>query len=407
MTTRTSSQLAVHGGTPVRSRPWPDWPVWGAAEVEAVTAVVRSGNWFARSGSCVQEFTRRFADYHQARFAVPCTNGTHALEIALRAAGVGAGDEVILPPYTFIATATAIVQINAIPVFADIDPETYNLDPRAAEAAITDRTGAIIAVHIGGCPADLDALGELARRRGLKLIEDSAQAHGAEWRGRKVGAIGDSGSFSFQASKNLNAGEGGIVLTDREEVFDRAWSLADIGRIREGAWYQHELLSGNFRMTEWQGAILLAQMDRLEEQTRRRNENSLYLAGRLEQIEGARPLKRDARVTQHAYHLFAFRYDAAAFGGLSRGDFIRALSAEGVPCSAGYTPLYGQGAFRPIDPTMYPLAAARDYSSVHCPVAERVCAHEAIWLSQNMLLGPRADMDDIADAVLKIQQATR
>jgi dTDP-4-amino-4,6-dideoxygalactose transaminase len=413
MTMRMRSKLAVHGGTPLRSRGWPSWPIWDEREVEAVAEVARSGQWFSRSGSRVQELTRRFAEYHQARFAVPCTNGTHALEIALRAAGVKAGQEVILPPYTFIATATAIVQINAVPVFADIDPETYNLDPQAAEAAITDRTGAIIAVHIAGCPADMDALGDLARRRGLKLVEDAAQAHGAEWRGKKVGAIGDAGSFSFQASKNLNAGEGGIVLSDREEVFDRAWSLADIGRIREGAWYQHELLSGNFRMTEWQGAILLAQMERLEEQTRLRNENGLYLAERLAQIEGIRPLTRDPRVTQHAYHLFVFRYDAAAFAGrattgaLSRSDFMHALSAEGVPCTGGYTPLYRQGAFRPIDAGMYPLAAERDYSSVRCPVAERVGDHEAIWLMQNLLLGTRADMDDIVDAILKIQEACR
>jgi dTDP-4-amino-4,6-dideoxygalactose transaminase len=381
--------------------------VWDESEVEAMTKVVRSGQWFGRSGTCVREFTERFAAYQQARFAVTCTNGTHALELALRAVGVEAGDEVILPPYTFIATASATAAVGAVPIFADIDPDTYNLDPGAAEAAITDRTRAIIAVHIGGCPADMDAFGDLARRRGLKLVEDAAQAHGAEWNGRRIGAIGDAGSFSFQASKNLNAGEGGIVLTDDERVYDRAWSLADIGRVREGAWYQHELISGNYRMTEWQGAILLAQMARLDEQTRRRNENGVYLAARLEEIEGIRPLKRDARVTQHAYHLFAFRYDANGFAGMSRSEFIRALNAEGVPCSGGYTPLYEQGAFRNLDAGMYPFLAKYDYSKVSCPVAERVCEHEAIWLYQSMLLGPREDMDEITAAIRKIQAAVR
>lgn len=406
MTTRTGEKLALHGGTPVRTKPWPRWPEWDEREAEAVAAVVRGGNWFCRGGTRVDEFTRRFAQYQQARFAVPCTNGTHAIELALRAAGVRAGDEVIVPPYTFIATASAVVQVNAIPVFADIDPHTYNLDPKAAEAAITERTRAIIAVHIGGCPADMDAFPELARRRGLRLIEDAAQAVAAEWRGRKVGALGDAGTFSFQASKNLNAGEGGAIVTDNEEIYDRAWSLADVGRVRDGAWYQHEYISGNYRMTEWQAAILLAQMERLDEQTRRRNENGLYLADHLSRIEGIRPLRRDERVTCHAYHLFVFRYDAGAFGGLPRAEFIRALNAEGVPCSAGYTPLYHQGAFR-VDPATHPVAAARHYADSHCPVAERVCAEEAIWLFQSMLLGSAADMDDIVAAVEKIQRAAR
>ena len=404
MATLISPQLAVNGGTPVRQRPWPAWPVWDEADARAVADVVRSGQWFAMSGRGVNAFADRFAAFHNARFGAPCTNGTQAIEIALRAVGVKAGDEVIVPPYTFIATASACVEVNAVPVFADIDPDTYNLDPRAAEAAITDRTTAIIAVHIAGCPADMDAFQELARRRGLLLIEDAAQAHAAEWRGRRVGALGDAGTFSFQASKNLNAGEGGIVLTDRPEVYDRAWSLINVGRVRDGGRYEHALLSGNYRMTEWQGALLLSQMRRLEEQTQRRNENALYLARQLEEIPGIRPLKRDERITCHAYHLFIFRYSAAEFGGLPRQEFLRALSAEGVPCSPGYTPLYRSDAFRP-DRATHPFAGERDYAAVHCPVAERVCAEEAVWLTQPMLLGTRSDMDDIAAAIRKIRAA--
>lgn len=388
----------------MRQRPWPSWPVWDEADAQAVAEVVRSGQWFSMSGRGVQGFAEAFASFHQARFGAPCTNGTQAIEIALRAVGVKAGDEVIVPPYTFIATASACVEVNAVPVFADIDPDTYNLDPRAAEAAITDRTTAIIAVHAGGCPADMDAFRELAERRGLLLIEDAAQAHGAAWRGRRVGALGDAGTFSFQASKNLNAGEGGIVLTDRPEVYDRAWSLIQVGRVREGGWYQHEILSGNYRMTEWQGALLLSQMRRLEEQTRCRNENALYLARGLEEIPGIRPLRRDERVTCHAYHLFIFRYDAAAFGGLPREEFLRALNAEGVPCASGYTPLYRSNAFRP-DRATHPFASERDYAAERCPVAERVCGEEAVWLTQSMLLGSQSDMDDIVAAVRKIQEA--
>jgi dTDP-4-amino-4,6-dideoxygalactose transaminase len=404
MATQTAPQLAVNGGERVRTAPWPGWPEWDEADAQAVADVVRSGEWFSMSGTRVKAFGEAFAAFHGAQFGAPCTNGTQALEIALRAAGVKAGDEVIVPPYTFIATASACVQVNAVPVFADIDPDTYNLDPRAAEAAITGRTTAIIAVHIAGCPADMDAFQDLARRRGLRLIEDAAQAHGAEWRGRRIGALGDAGTFSFQASKNLNAGEGGIILTDQPELYDRAWSLIHFGRIRAGGWYQHEILSGNYRMTELQAALLTSQMRRLEAQTQRRNENALYLARQLEEIPGIRPLKRDERVTCHAYHLFIFRYDATSFGGLPRQEFIRALNAEGIPCSAGYTPLYRENAFHP-DRNTHPFAGQHDYGSVHCPVAERACAEEAVWLFQTMLLGSRSDMDDIAAAVRKIQAA--
>jgi dTDP-4-amino-4,6-dideoxygalactose transaminase len=366
--------------------------------------VVRSGRWFSAGESRVKEFGDRFAKFHDARFGAPCTNGTQAIEVALRAVGVKAGDEVIVPPYTFIATASACVAVNAVPVFADIDPDTYNLDPSAAEAAITRRTTAVIAVHVAGCPADLDAFRELTARRGLRLVEDAAQAHAAAWRGRRVGAHGDAGTFSFQASKNLNAGEGGIILTDQPEVYERTWSLINVGRVREGGRYEHALLSGNYRMTEWQGALLLSQMRRLEEQSRRRSESALYLARQLEEIPGIRPLKRDARVTCHAYHLFIFRYSAEEFGGLSRQEFLRALGAEGVPCSPGYTPLYRSEAFRP-DRATHPFAGERDYTAVRCPVAEHVCSEEAIWLTQPLLLGARSDVDDIVSAVRKIRAA--
>ncbi|HEU4754691.1 MAG TPA: aminotransferase class V-fold PLP-dependent enzyme, partial [Armatimonadota bacterium] len=219
MGTMTAERLAVHGGSPVRSRPWPVWPVWDEADCEAVADVVRSGTWFSGTGPRCREFAGYFAELHHARHAVPCSNGTQALEIALRAVGIEAGDEVVTSPYTFIATVSSAININAVPVFADVDPGTLNLHPSSVEAAITPKTRAILAVHIAGCPADLDALGQIARRHNLALIEDAAQAHLAEWNGRRVGAVGQAGTFSFQASKNLNAGEGGVVLTDDDETF--------------------------------------------------------------------------------------------------------------------------------------------------------------------------------------------
>lgn len=405
MPTLTAERLALHGGAPVRTRPWPAWPVWDEEDAQAAADVVRSGKWFAGSGTKNQEFAEYYCRAHQARYAVPCANGTQALEIAMRAAGVAAGDEVITTPYTFIATASATVQINAVPVFADVDPGTLNLDPASVEAAVTERTRAIVAVHIGGCPADMDALTDVARRKGLILIEDAAQAHLAEWSGQRVGAIGTAGTFSFQASKNLNAGEGGIVITNDEETFERAWSLSNCGRVRNGGWYEHRMLSGNYRLCELQAALLLTQTRRLESQTRRRNENALYLAGRLAEAEGIRPLTRDPRVTQHAYHLFIFRYRREAFGGLPRAEFINALKAEGIPCSPGYSPLYRSPAFK-IDAATHPFAGRIDYGAMHLPAVEQAC-EEAVWLGQNLLLAERSDMDDIVDAIRKIGEANR
>lgn len=395
--------LALQGGTPHRAAPWPAWPVWDETELDAVADVIRSGRWFSGSGSAVREFGERYAELHHARFGVPCCNGTQALELALRAAGVRAGDEVITSPYTFIATAAAIVQVNAVPVFADVEPDTLNLDAADVERRITPRTRAVLAVHVAGCPADLDALSRVAERHKVLLLEDAAQAHLAEWEGRRVGAIGRAGTFSFQASKNLNAGEGGIILTDDPETYEAAWSLHNCGRVRDGGWYEHRMLSGNYRMTELQAALLLAQMTRLEEQTDRRNRSALRLAELLAEIPGIRPLRRDPRVTRHAYHLFIFRYDRSRFGGMPREEFLRALNAEGIPCSPGYTPLYRSPAFR-IDSSTHPQVDPEWYRTLHLPEVERAC-EEAVWLQQRLLLADPDEMADVAGAVRKIQRA--
>ena len=405
----SAAGLAVLGGPPLRTEPFPSWPVFGAEEEAAVLEVLRSGSWFL--GERVSEIEERFPRFHQARHGVAVSSGTAALQVALEAAGVRLGDEVIVPSYTFVATAASVALVGAVPVFADVDPGNYCIDPAAVEAAITERTRAVVAVHFAGHPADLDALGRLCRARGLRLIEDAAQAHCAEWRSRRVGAIGDLGTFSFQASKNLNSGEGGFILSDDEELSEAAWSIHNCGRSRTGAWYEHPLVGGNYRMTEFQAALLLSQMGNLEDQTRRRSRNGALLAERLSEIEGIRPLDVDARVTCHAYHLFVFRYDAAAFAGAPRARFLEALSAEGIPCAAGYRPLYGEPAFQarfrdyPLDSPAF--GGRPDYSTVHHPVTERICAGEAVWLTQNLLLGSEEDTVGIAEAVAKIQQQAR
>ena len=401
--------LAMNGGEPVRTKPFPTWPISDDREVRALEEVCRSGKWGGTAaGVKVAEFEKEFAAFQDAKYGVCVVNGTVAIEIALKAVGVKAGDEVIVPPYTFIASASAVLMIGAIPVFVDIDPDTFNLDPSKIEAAITDKTKAILAVHIAGCPADMDWIMAVAKKHGLKVVEDAAQAHGAAWNGRRVGAIGGAGTFSFQVSKNLSAGEGGIVVTNDSEIYSTAWSLHNCGRVPEGGWYEHRILGSNYRMTEFQAAVLLVQMERIEEQMKTREKNARYLDAQLPQIEGIRPLKRDPRVTSHAYHLYIFRYDSKAFKGIPKAKFAEAMKAEGIPCSPGYVPLYKEQLFY-VEPDGCPVGCAfygrkMDYSKVCCPVTEHSCANEAIWFFQAMLLGDRKDMDDIIRAIKKIQK---
>jgi dTDP-4-amino-4,6-dideoxygalactose transaminase len=401
-----AKMLAISGGQPVRTEPYPSWPVFGKEEEEALLGVLHSGAWGRLDGGRVEAFEQAFAAYQDARFGVAVTNGTVALRLALLAAGIQEGDEVIVPPYTFLATASAVVEANGTPVFVDIDPDTYNIAPEQIEAAITPRTRAIIPVHFAGQAADMERIMALARRYGLAVIEDAAHAHGATYRGQKLGAIGDMGCFSFQSSKNLTAGEGGIILTNSEQYERLCRSYHNCGRLPEGVWYEHHLIGGNYRMTEWQGALLLAQMSRLDEQTCQRAANGAYLNARLAEIPGIRPLARGRGETRHSYHLYIFRYSPADFDGLPRARFLAALGAEGIPCSAGYPiglyaqPVFSQRAFGPFQGYRH-TGHDLHVDPAAFPVCEQAC-HEAVWLGQSTLLGTRADMDDIVQAVCKI-----
>jgi dTDP-4-amino-4,6-dideoxygalactose transaminase len=406
-------KLAVEGGQPLRTLPFPSWPVWDEREEKLLLEVLHSGHWGMLNGGKVAQFQMKFAKFQGAEHALCVTSGTAALEIALRALGIGPGDEVITTPYTFVATPSAAFLTGAQPAFVDINPDTYLLDPAQVEKAITPRTKAIMPVHVAGCPVDMDGIMDVARRHSLSVIEDACQAWGAAWNGRSVGAIGDVGCFSFQASKNINAGEGGALVTNRSEIAERCWSLHNVGRIRTGAWYQHEFLGWNYRMTEWQGAILLAQFERLSEHMARRSDNAAYLSARLREIRGLIPAKVDPRVTSHAWHLYMATYDPDAFGGKSCTEFITMLRAEGIPCSPGYRPLNKMpallralaeqaGQIRPWDDTTDVKLPALPA----CPIAEDLC-ERTVWFTQNLLLGDHEDMDDIVGAVLKIQTAFR
>ena len=396
--------LALFGGTPIRTRPFTSWPVFGAEEEQRLLRVLRSGNWGRLDGTEVSEFEERFAKMHGCRHAVAVVNGTVALRIALLAAGIQAEDEVIVPPYTFVATATAVLEANAIPVFADIDLCTFNLDPGAVAAAITPRTKAIIPVHFAGQPADMDALNALAGDRGILVLEDAAHAHGASYRGRPAGSLGRIATFSFQSSKNLTSGEGGIITTNDDVLAEACRSIHNCGRVPDGVWYEHHVVSGNYRLGEFQGAVLNCQLDRLEEQTATRDRNGRRLASRLSALPGLHPQKRPPECTRHSHHLFMLRIDAAEFGA-SRAAVLDALTAEGIPCSAGYgyslpdQPLFRNKAFGPY----LPQASTRlDYRASRCPNSDVICREQGLWLGQNLLLGSDEDVDDIARAFEKV-----
>lgn len=399
-------KLAIEGGTPVRQQPFPAWPIWDENEEKQLLEVLHSGNWGVQAGTKVHAFERAFADYQQARYGICVVNGTAALEIAMRAIDIAPGDEVITTPYTFVATVNAILLVGAIPVLVDVNPETFCMDVEQIQKAITPRTKAILPVHIAGHAADMDVILAIAAKHGLRVVEDACQAWGAEWRGRRVGALGDLGTFSFQASKNVTAGEGGIIVTNDERLNDLVWSLHNVGRRKGGLWYEHVRMGWNYRMTEWQGAILFAQLARADELAERRQQNASYLSEQLKSIPGVHPLKVDPRVTRHAWHIFIFRYQSEAFGGMPRAKFLEALQAEGIPCDPGYVPLNQSPAL--LDGLDKLRSFLDDVPLPRpCPVAERLCAQEAVWLSQNALLGSEQDMADIVRAVAKIHRHAR
>ena len=400
---------AVLGGEPVRKTKFPVWPVFDQVEERAVLDVLRSGRWNRGTGGVIGRFEDEYAKALGAQACLATSNGTSALLTALNALEIGPGDEVIVAPYTFVATVNVILQVHALPVFVDSDIETFQIDARKIEAAITNRTAAIMPVHLGGNVADLDTILEIARRRNIPIIEDACQAHLAEWRGRPVSTFGKCGAFSFQASKNLNSGEGGALVSNDRNFIDRCYAFHNNSRGRGGADFSYRAKGLNLRITEFQAALLLSQMTRLAQQMRRREENAAYLTSMLKEIPGIRPAKMYPNCTRNAYHLYMFRYDPAHFAGLSRDQFLKALRSEGIPASAGYSPLNQE-------PVLKNTLESRGYKRVYgenefarwidrnqCPANDKLCG-EGVWLTQTMLLGPRQDMDDIAAAIRKLQQ---
>ena len=405
---------AVLGGQKIRTKGWPEWPMWvPAIDEEPVVKVLRSGVWSRKT--VVTEFEKKWAETIGTKRCLAVVNGTNALITALVQLGIGGGDEVIVPPYTFIATVASILQTGAMPVFVDIDPETFQIDHKKIEAKITPRTKAILPVHILGLPADMVKIMAIAKKHNLLVVEDACQAWLAEIDHKKMGTFGNAGCFSFQNSKNIPIGEGGAIVSDDEAFMDRCYSYHNygdpygtiVGNVDSGA-----VIAGTkLRMAEYQAAIGLVQLKRLEEQTTKRNENAAYLKSQIKNIPGILPYKLNDNVTRAAYHIFPFRYKKEEFKGLSRASFIKALEAEGIPCSGGYSTLnkepYLEHAFKTKNfKLMYP-SEMLDYKKYmernQCPANDQLC-EEAVWFGQNMLLAEKSDMDDIANAIGKISK---
>jgi len=400
------NDLAVNGGTKTVTKSF-TWPVFDESDVQAVTQVAQSGQWGNPDcGGLVEKFEKEFATYCGSKYAIACVNGSVSLRLALIASGVRPGDEVIVPPYSFIATASTVIEANCVPVFVDIEPDTYNLDPSKIEAAITSRTRAIIPVHFAGQACDMDRIMEIAKKHNLFVVEDAAHGHGGEYKGKKLGSIGHAGSFSFQSSKNLNSGEGGLVITNDETLYNLMNSLRNVGRVKGGQWYEHHYAGCNYRITQFQAALLSRQLTRLEAQTKLRDENGKYLNTLLEPIEGITPLTRGHGETLHTYHLYIFKYDKTKFNGLPKKEFSEMLAAEGVPSFMGYPkPIYEQPLFQKKNFMCYAIPDYVDYSDVHCPVAEHACYEEAIWILQHAMLGTKEDMNQFVEAIKKIKRA--
>jgi len=405
-----TERLAIAGGPPVRGRPWPAWPEFGDAERSALERVLVSHNWggFPSPNTEARAFAERFARYIETRHAVPCANGTVAIGLALQAARVEPGAEVVTSAYTFVGTATGILQAGCIPIFTDVVPDSYCIDPDQVEAAITKRTQAVVAVHLACSMADLDRLRELCDRRGLLLIEDCAHAHGARWRGRPAGSIGHLGTFSMQSSKLLTAGEGGAITTDDDAFAARAASLVNCGRKEAGAdAYAERLLGTNARMTEWQAAVLHEQLVRLPAQHERRAARAAEFERAITSLPGLRPLLRDERVTQRTLYQLIVRYEDGAWEGLSRDSVLRALQAEGVPAAGCfYVPLPEDPLFS-MDAHTNLLARTGGALRRGFPIASHAAYREAIWLPHWLFLGGADDMGDLVTAFAKVHAQSK
>ncbi len=399
------AKLAINGGNPAVTDWIPtQWPIYDDREKKALIDVLESGKWcctWSLEGR-VGQFAQEFAAYIGTKYSTCVNSGTSALNLAFRVCDIEPGDEVIVTAVSFIASASAIVLAGGVPVFVDVDPETYQMSPDAVEAAITDRTRVIEVVHYGGYPVDMDRIGEIAKKHNLLVVEDCAEAHGTEWRGKKVGSLGDIGAFSFQMGKNLTCGDGGAATYSKDEMATNCFAHSRYGSLPDKEIYVHHVPAGNYRMSEFVAAILSVQLTRHAEQTNIRYENGEYFAQELEKIGGISALKREPRITKRGYYFYFLRYDASKWGDVHRNKFRKALGAEGVGTGTAHNdPLYMNPAFKNIKKSLL-YGNEMDYAKVHCPEAERIYSSEVIALGKDFLM-ERANVDKILAAIHKLK----
>jgi len=400
---------ALLGGAKVRTAPWPSWPIWDREAENSIIEMLRTGRWWRGNGEHVVEFEKKYAELMGAKRCLATASGTTALMVSLQALGVDAGDEVLVSPFTFIATYNVVFYQKALPVFVDTDPETFLIDPSKIESRITERTTAIIPVHIYGLPVDMDRVNEVARKHNLKVIEDACQAWLAEYKGKKVGNFGHTGCFSFQNSKNLPAGEGGAIISDNDELMDLCHSIHNCGRpygsVKRTSNYP--INGGNNRMQQIQALILMSQMKRILRDFEIRLENAKYLDSKLKEIPSIKTYKLVHESAKSAYHLYPFRFISQEFNNMPRETFIRALNAEGIPCMPGYGPQNKDGLIEQMLTSrgfkrLFPESRLKQWREENVlPGNDQLC-REAVIFSQSMLLGTRNDMDDIVNAITKI-----
>lgn len=402
-------KLAITGGKPVRSKKakWPQWPIHDAGDVALLSAITKSNRW-SFDGPYEWQFAREFSAYHKSKYGLCCANGTVGIQLALEALDIGAYDEVIVPGMTWQATAAAVLDVNAVPILVDVEPDTWCLDLEKAAAAITKRTKAIIVVHLYGCMANLTRLQKICRDHKLYLIEDCAHQHGAFWKDRGVGSLGDAASFSFQESKVLSCGEGGFNMCQEQTLFERLYSLRNCGRGYKGN-MTHTLQSGNYRLTEWQAGILLGGLGRLDGQVKHRDENAIYLNSMLEKIPGVLPMRRRKEITQASYFNFVFRLDWDKIGrkDITNSHFCAALSAEtGASFEPPYEPLNACSLYKPHTKKRHHISAEYwkkiDPTRFSLPVCEDAHRRSGVAVHHHVLLGTKKDMEDIATAVEKV-----
>jgi dTDP-4-amino-4,6-dideoxygalactose transaminase len=404
------AKLAIAGGKPLRKKRFDPWPIYTEKEKRVLQDVLTHHNWGGQPfpGKYADAFGKKFAALHTAKYGQCVNTGTVAIQAALKAIDIRPGDEVIVPAYTWEGTVGPVLLMNAVPVFVDVDPETYCLDARLVEQAITPKTRALLPVHLGMRFTDLDVLIPLAAQHNIKVIEDCAHAHGGMWRGKGAGSIGDVGAFSFQSSKLITSGEGGAVITNNLEYFERVQSYINAGRRSVTDKFHHRIIGFNYRLGEFQAAVLSAQLERLLSQAKNREKNMKRFESRLGDTCGIGLLKPEPRITRLAPYGYVLKYFAAQAKDVPRAAFVAALQQEGIPCDGlFYEPVYRSSLF-PLDPTDFPALSwghpkPLDLRNMYrCPVAERAAYHEAVWFPHHLFLGEKEKVDSVADAIFKV-----